>query len=135
LLCHHRPFGAWIWDQPFLTSQDAQVDLLKVCGRVHAEPVRQDTGAQFGQPRRGHVREVTSGRVRERLSPPQVQCVPQDQRGGPGIAVRQSAVPLTGQRFEGRHVDRVRPHREPVSGQICSANDPVGTTRPASSCT
>jgi hypothetical protein len=47
-----------------------------------------------------------------------VQCVPQNQRGGLGIAVREGAAALAGQRFEGHHVDRVRPHREPGSGRV-----------------
>jgi hypothetical protein len=64
------------------------------------------------------VRELAPGRVGQRLAPPGEQRIPQNPRGRFGVAVRQRAAALGRQRLEGRHVDRVRRHREAVSGRV-----------------
>ena len=86
--------------------------------QVGLDPVRQDAGAQFGQPGRGGGREVRSGRVGQRLAPPGEQRVPQDPRGLPRVAAGQRAAAPHGHFLEGRHVDRGRRHGQPVSGRV-----------------
>jgi hypothetical protein len=87
-------------------------------GQVGLDPVRQHAGAQLGQPGRGRVREVRSGRVGQRLAPPGKQRVPQDPRGPARIAVGQRTSALRGQLLEGRHVDRGRRHSQAVPGRV-----------------
>ena len=86
--------------------------------QVGLDPVRQHARAQFGQLRRGRVREVASGGVGERLAPPGQQGVPQDPSGLAGVAVGQRATTLGSQRLERHHVDRIRRHGETVSGRM-----------------
>jgi oleandomycin transport system ATP-binding protein len=81
-------------------------------GQVGLDPVRQHAGAKLGQPGRGRVGEVRSGRVGERLAPPGEQRVPQDPRGLVRVAVGQRLAAPGGQRLERHHVDRVRRHGE-----------------------
>ena len=87
-------------------------------GQVGLDPVRQDAGAQLGQPGRGRFGEIRSGGVGQRLAPPGEQRVPQDPRGLPRVAVGQRTAALRGQFLEGHHVDRFRRHGQAVPGGV-----------------
>ncbi len=137
-------------------------------GQVRLDPIRQGGGAQFGQPRRGGVRDVVAGRVGQRLAAPPVQRGAQGVGGRRRVAVGQRAAAPGGEGLEFDRIDRLGPNRETIarrvrfdhvvkaglaqfgasletsvcsalpglpggrSGQIWSASEAAGTTRPAS---
>ena len=102
-------FGQWVGGEQHAELTDQAGSLAE--GQVGLDPVRQDAGAQLGQPGRGGLGEVRSGRVGQRLAAPGEQRVPQNPRG-----LRRSALPgLPGG----------------SSGQSSPASEPGGTTRPA----
>jgi len=110
------PFGQRVGGEQHAKLTDQAGSLAE--GQVGLDPIRQDAGAQLGQPGRGRFGEVRSGGVGQWLAPPGEQRVPQDPRGQPRVAVGQRTAALRGQFLEGHHVDRLRRHGQAVPAGV-----------------